>query len=71
MTTFWHIDRGGFNRLKPLVKTVGGFDRPTLRYDAKRYRASQGITGSWKMQFFSIKIESGMNFLNTLYMTIV
>ena len=30
VTTFWHIDRGGFNRLKPLVKTGGGFDHPTL-----------------------------------------
>ena len=24
------IDRGGFNRLKPPVKTPPGFDRPTL-----------------------------------------
>ena len=24
------------------------------RHDAKCYRASQGITGSWKMQFFNI-----------------
>ena len=25
-----------------------------VRLDAKRYRVSQSITGSWKMQFFSI-----------------
>ena len=30
LTTFWHIDRGGFNRFKPLVKTGAGFDHPTL-----------------------------------------
>ena len=33
LTTFLHIDRGGFNRLKPLVKTGGGFNRPTLIVD--------------------------------------
>ena len=26
LTTFWHIDRSCFNRLKPLVKTGDGFD---------------------------------------------
>ena len=30
-----------------------------VRHAAKGYRVSQGITGSWKMQFFSI-----MSFLN-------
>ena len=30
MTTLGSIDQGGYNRLKPLVKTRGGFDRPTL-----------------------------------------
>ena len=30
MTTLGSIDQGGYNRLKPLVKTRGGFDCPTL-----------------------------------------
>ena len=30
LTTLGSIDQGAFNRLKPLVKTRGGFDRPTL-----------------------------------------
>ena len=34
MTTFWHIDRGGFNQLKPRVNTWGGFDHPTLNIKA-------------------------------------
>ena len=31
MTTLGSIDQGGYNRLKPLVKTGDGFDRPTLK----------------------------------------
>ena len=30
MTSLESIDLGGYNRLKPLVKTGGSFDRPTL-----------------------------------------
>ena len=32
-----------------------------VRHDVKHYRISQGITGLWKMQFFSI-----ISFLNDL-----
>ena len=35
--TLGSIDQGGYNRLKPLVKTRGGFDRPTLYFGAFRY----------------------------------
>ena len=30
LTTLGSTDQGGYNQLKPLVKTRGGFDRPTL-----------------------------------------
>ena len=51
-----------------------------VRNDAKRYRVSQRITGSCKMQFSasfpfkmiqSPKLNSGTNFLNTLYVPFV
>ena len=32
ITTLGSIDQSGYNRLKPLVKTGGGFDRPTLKF---------------------------------------
>ena len=34
MTTLGSIDQGGYNQLKPLVKTGGGFDCPTLACQA-------------------------------------
>ena len=30
ITALQCIDQGGYNQLKPLVKTKGGFNRPTL-----------------------------------------
>ena len=48
------IDQGGYNRLKPLVKTGGGFDRPTLltnfvarlcTFSIAEYRQRESIIG--------------------------
>ena len=56
MTTFGSIDQGGYNRLKPLVKTGGGFDRPTLSEirlfadDCVCYREIKDIEDTLKLQ---------------------
>ena len=59
------IDRGGFNRLKPLVKTAPGFDRPTLTYEGcSNMNASSFIT------FFTYMLrQNGKRFYKGLYVT--
>ena len=50
------------NSIPPTNKVCGGYNYVTtcdVRHDAKQYRASQGITGTMNMQFFSM-----ISFLN-------
>ena len=67
LTTFWHIDRGGFNRLKPLVKTRGGFYRPTLMRRLIWYfnRHTCRLVGRQLiLQFLCFRIRSGTKTCN-------
>ena len=41
LTTFGSTDQGGFNRLKQLVKTGHGFNRPALPYSYTCFKVSK------------------------------